>query len=123
MTWINVDGLGDTELIRRFGKRFQLHDLTLEELALIVPHQMNGRLIESVADRLAIPRGKLILNIEDYGNTSGASAPLTACHTLGDAPGGDEPLCLFAGFGVGFAWGGALVRLRSQCVFSVRECP
>jgi len=48
----------------------------LDEVALIVPHQANIRILNAVADRLGVSRDKVFTNIDRYGNTSAASVPI-----------------------------------------------
>ena len=85
--------------------------LAIDDLALIVPHQMNMRLIDSVSAKLGIPRAKFALNLDEYGNTSAASIPL-ALHDAwreGRVRRGD--LVLLLGLGAGVTWGSVLLRL------------
>ncbi|MHC4399076.1 MAG: 3-oxoacyl-ACP synthase III family protein [Planctomycetota bacterium] len=85
-------------------------------------HQANRFIIRHLCDKIGVPPEKSPLSMDRYGNTSAPSPALTAC----DAVGGLEPatslVSLFLGFGVGFSWGGALVKLRSECVFPIQEC-
>ena len=84
--------------------------VNVDEIALMVPHQANIRILNSVLDRFAIPREKVYVNIHKYGNTSAASIPiaLDEAHRSGRIRPGD--LVLFCAFGGGFTWGAALVR-------------
>ena len=50
--------------------------ISVEDIALIIPHQANIRIIETAAQRLGVPMDKMQVNIEEYGNTSSASIPL-----------------------------------------------
>ncbi len=89
------------------------HELSLfpgEELGALVPHQVNLRIIESAIDRLAIPREKVIVNIDKYGNTSSASIPvaLDEAQRSGKIPKGK--LTVFVAFGAGLAWGSSVIR-------------
>jgi len=83
---------------------------TAEDLALVVPHQANARIIEAVRKSLALPQDKLFVNVEDYGNTGSASVPLalSQARRLGRIEPGD--LVLLTAFGAGFHWAGALLR-------------
>jgi 3-oxoacyl-[acyl-carrier-protein] synthase-3 len=83
---------------------------TLDEVALIVPHQANRRIGDAVAQRLGVPPEKLFQNIERYGNTTGASIPiaLTEARDAGLVRDGD--LVVLAAFGAGFAWAGCAIR-------------
>lgn len=80
------------------------------DVALVVPHQANARIIEAGLDGLGIPRERASIVIETVGNTSAASVPLALAAALdqGRIHEGDE--VLFVGFGAGMAWASALVR-------------
>jgi 3-oxoacyl-[acyl-carrier-protein] synthase-3 len=82
----------------------------LEEVDHFLLHQANRRIIEAVAERLAIPAAKLPVNVERTGNTSAASIPvlLDECNREGRLRRGDRILCL--GFGAGLTWGGAALQ-------------
>jgi 3-oxoacyl-[acyl-carrier-protein] synthase-3 len=83
---------------------------TLEEVALVVPHQANRRIGDAVAERLGLPPEKVFQNIERYGNTTAASIPiaLTEARDAGLVRDGD--LVVLAAFGAGFAWAGCALR-------------
>jgi 3-oxoacyl-[acyl-carrier-protein] synthase III len=83
---------------------------TLDEVALVVPHQANRRIGDAVAQRLGLPADKVFQNIERYGNTTAASIPiaLTEARDQGRVRPGD--LVVLAAFGGGFTWGAAVVR-------------
>ncbi|MEJ0049712.1 MAG: beta-ketoacyl-ACP synthase III [Methylovirgula sp.] len=76
----------------------------------VVTHQANIRIVESVVDRLGIPREKCWLNIDRYGNTSSASLPISLdeANRAGRLRPGD--LVAMMAIGAGMAWGSALVR-------------
>jgi 3-oxoacyl-[acyl-carrier-protein] synthase III len=81
-----------------------------KDLAWIVPHQANVRIIEAAAKRSKIPMGKFYMNIEEYANTSAASIPiaLSEMSAKGLLKKGD--LILTFGFGAGLTYGGNLIR-------------
>ena len=81
-----------------------------DELGLVVPHQVNMRIIESAAERIDLPMEKVFVNIDRYGNTSAASVPLALAeaHQSGKLEKG-KLICMPA-FGAGMAWGHILVR-------------
>lgn len=83
-----------------------------EEVSLLIPHQANTRIMESLAKRLAFPMEKVYMNIEEYGNTSAASIPiaLDEAREKGRVKPG-EPILLLA-FGGGFTWGSALLSIK-----------
>jgi len=83
---------------------------TLDDVALVVPHQANKRIGDAVADRLGLPAEKMFQNIDRYGNTTAASVPiaLTEARDQGRVKPGD--LVVLAAFGSGFAWGAIALR-------------
>lgn len=82
-----------------------------EDLAMVIPHQSNRRIIESAREKLGLPPEKVWINIDRYGNTSAASVPL-CLHELNEAgklKAGD--LVLFVAIGGGMTWASSLWRL------------
>jgi 3-oxoacyl-[acyl-carrier-protein] synthase III len=84
--------------------------VSLDDIDLIVPHQVNQRLIESACEKLGFPAEKTFVNITHYGNTSAASIPLAfdEARRAGRMERGD--LVLMVAFGGGLTWGSLLVR-------------
>ena len=80
-----------------------------EQVSLLIPHQANTRIIQSVAKRLNIPSEKVYVNIENYANTSSASIPIALDEAMrgGRIKRGDY--VLFVSFGAGLTWGATLV--------------
>ncbi len=83
---------------------------TIQDLDWLIPHQANLRIIEAVAKRLRFPMEKVIVNIEEYGNTSAATVPtaLDEAVELKKIKRGD--LVLMDVFGAGLTYGSALLR-------------
>ena len=86
-------------------------DITLDDIAMIISHQMNERIIESAMKRLKIPKEKMFINITEYGNTSAASVPIAfdECYKQGLVKKGD--VVIFVAFGAGLTWGANVVVL------------
>ncbi|ELC8406582.1 ketoacyl-ACP synthase III [Clostridium perfringens] len=86
-------------------------NIKIEDIAAIIPHQANLRIIDYVVKRLGIPRKKFITNLQNYGNTSGASIPIALCESIdeGNLKKGDN--IIMVGFGGGLTWGAALIKL------------
>ncbi len=86
------------------------HQLKPGAIDHVISHQANVRIVESVVDRLGIPREKCWLNIDRYGNTSSASLPITLdeANRAGRFKPGD--LIAMMAIGAGMAWGSALMR-------------
>ncbi len=85
-------------------------DIDLDDIALIVPHQANIRIVESAWKKLGLSMDKTAMILEHTGNTSGATIPMALHDSLikGRLKNGD--LVLFVGFGAGMTWASALVR-------------
>jgi len=92
------------------GKVLVENGLQAADLALVIPHQANIRIIRSLADRLAVPEEKFYINIDKYGNTSAASVPIAMdeANREGRLMPGD--LVLLCAFGGGFTWGAMVIR-------------
>lgn len=84
--------------------------LTGEDLALFVPHQANNRIMDAAARRLDLPEGRMMVNIDQYANTTAATLPtaMYQAREQGRLKKGDH--LVLAAFGAGFTWGGALLR-------------
>jgi 3-oxoacyl-[acyl-carrier-protein] synthase-3 len=84
--------------------------LTTDDVALVVPHQANIRIIDGAAKRLGIPYDRWANNIEDYGNTSAASIPLALNEAYEKGRVHEGDLVVMVGFGGGLTWGAAALR-------------
>ncbi len=84
--------------------------LTMDDIALIVPHQANTRIIEAAAKKLRVDPGIFYMNVEKAGNTSAASIPLALCDAVEDGRLKPDDNVIFVGFGGGLTWGASLVK-------------
>jgi 3-oxoacyl-[acyl-carrier-protein] synthase-3 len=84
--------------------------LTADDIDVMIPHQANIRIIESLAKHTAIPMDKVVVNIDRYGNTSSASIPLALDEAVRGGRIKPGSLVLLAAFGGGFTWGSVVVR-------------
>jgi 3-oxoacyl-[acyl-carrier-protein] synthase-3 len=85
-------------------------ELTLDDVALIIPHQANVRIIETAAKKLKAPLEKFYLNVEHTGNTSAASIPLALCDAVQEGRLQPDDNVIFIGFGGGLTWGASIVK-------------
>ena len=103
---VAVKTLGNvaTEVLRKAG-------VEQSELDWLIPHQANLRIIQATAKRLNLPMEKVMLTVQDHGNTSAASVPMAL--DVGRRDGRVKPgqLVLMEAFGGGFTWGSVLMRL------------
>ena len=79
--------------------------LTADDIAYLVPHQANMRIIDATAERMGLPKEKVMVNIHKYGNTTAATIPscLVEYYRDGKLKKGDK--IILAAFGAGFTWG------------------
>jgi 3-oxoacyl-[acyl-carrier-protein] synthase III len=86
------------------------HDLTIDDISLMIPHQANIRILKNLKERLGLSEEKVFINLSQYGNTSAASIPiaLDEAHRLGRLVRGD--IVLLCTFGGGLTWGSLLMR-------------
>jgi len=84
--------------------------LTIDEISMLISHQMNARIIESAAKRLNLPDEKVFVNINEYGNTSAASVPIAfdECVRKGKIKRGD--IIILVSFGAGLTWGANVIE-------------
>jgi 3-oxoacyl-[acyl-carrier-protein] synthase-3 len=95
------------EICRRVLDR---HGLSPEEIDLFVSHQANRRIIQAAADRLKLPESKVVINLERYGNTTGATIPLALADAVRDRRVKKGDMVLLASVGAGFTVGAVLLR-------------
>ncbi len=84
------------------------HNITAEDLAWLVPHQANMRIIEATARRMGLSKEKVMINIERYGNTTAATIPLCLWDWEKELKKGDK--LILAAFGGGFTWGSIYLK-------------
>lgn len=86
-------------------------DLDAEDVDWIVPHQANKRIITKTAQKMGVPMERVILTVQDHGNTSAASIPLalSLAHSQGKLTQGD--VLVMEAIGGGLAWGAVVLRL------------
>ncbi len=118
-------GVGDSKIIMVGNEVFKVAVKTLgnvaeqalkannidkDELDWLIPHQANLRIIQATAKRLGLPMEKVILTVQDHGNTSAASVPMALDVGVRDGRIRRGQLILMEAFGGGFTWGSILMR-------------
>ncbi|HRD57239.1 MAG TPA: beta-ketoacyl-ACP synthase III [Ferruginibacter sp.] len=98
-----VKGMADVsyELMQR-------NNLTADDIAWLVPHQANLRIIDATANRMDLPKEKVMINIQKYGNTTAGTLPLCLWDWEKQLKKGDN--IILASFGGGFTWGATWVK-------------
>ena len=86
----------------------QKNNLTADDIAWLVPHQANLRIIDATANRMNLPKEKVMINIQKFGNTTAATIPLCLWEWEKKLNKGDN--IILAAFGGGFTWGATWVK-------------
>jgi 3-oxoacyl-[acyl-carrier-protein] synthase-3 len=98
-----VKGMADVS-----AELLEKNKLTGDDIAWLVPHQANKRIIDATANRMGLSHDKVMLNIHKFGNTTAATIPLCLWEWENQLNKGD--LIVLAAFGGGFTWGATLVK-------------
>ena len=84
--------------------------LQTDDIDLVIPHQANLRIIDSLAHRLGIDHERVVINVQRYGNTSAATIPIAMTEALEEGRIKPGATILMASFGAGLTWGAAIMR-------------
>jgi 3-oxoacyl-[acyl-carrier-protein] synthase-3 len=85
-------------------------ELSIDDVALVVPHQANRRIIEAAAKKLKVDMSRFYLNLDRYGNTSAASIPIALCDVVDEGLLKPDDNVVFVAFGGGLTWAAAVVK-------------
>ena len=101
---VAVKGMADVsyELMQKNG-------LSSDDVAYLVPHQANLRIIEATAERMGLSKDKVMINIEKYGNTTAATIPLCLVEYYRDGKLKKGDNLILSAFGAGYTWGSSYV--------------
>ncbi|MEJ2515245.1 MAG: ketoacyl-ACP synthase III [Gammaproteobacteria bacterium] len=95
---------------RIVDETLESNDLGKGDVDWLIPHQANTRIIQATAKKLDMPMERVVLTVQDHGNTSAASVPMALDVAVRDGRIRPGDLLLLEAFGGGFTWGSALVR-------------
>jgi 3-oxoacyl-[acyl-carrier-protein] synthase-3 len=97
---VAVKGMADVS-----AELMEMSNLKSEDIAYLIPHQANLRIIDATAQRMGLSKDKVMINIDKYGNTTAATIPLclTEYYRAGKVKKGDN--LIFSAFGAGYTWG------------------
>jgi len=98
-----VKGMADVS-----AELLEKNNLTGDDIAWLVPHQANLRIIDATANRMGLPMEKVMINIQKYGNTTAATIPLCLWDWENQLKKGDN--LVLAAFGGGFTWGACWIK-------------
>lgn len=99
-----------TRMLEASQQALEIAGLKTEDVALVIPHQANARIIGAIAERLGLPPERVFMNLDKYGNTSAATIPvaLDEANKAGRLKKGD--VVLLVAFGGGFTWASSVLR-------------
>jgi 3-oxoacyl-[acyl-carrier-protein] synthase III len=95
---------------RIVDETLEANGLEKKDIDWLIPHQANIRIIQATARRLDMPMDRVVLTVQDHGNTSAASVPMALDVAVRDGRIKSGDLLLLEAFGGGFTWGSALLR-------------
>ena len=98
-------------IVELINKAYETCGVSNDDIAMVIPHQMNARIIESVVKRLKLPEEKMFVNIDRYGNTSSASIAIALDEAVRTGKLKQGDLIALVAFGAGLTWAVNLVRL------------
>ena len=84
--------------------------MTKNDIDLLVPHQANVRIIDSAAKRLDLPLNKVMVNVDQYANTSAASIPIALCDARDQGRLKRDEIVVLVGFGAGLTYGSLVIK-------------
>lgn len=91
-------------------KALQRYSLSASDVSLLIPHQANKRIISATAERLGLPESKVVINLDQYGNTTAATIPLATRDAVESGRLKKGDLVLYAAVGAGYTAGVNLWR-------------
>lgn len=97
-------------IVRLVDESLERCHLQRSDIKMVIPHQMNARIIESAAKRLDIPMEKIFINLDKYGNTSAATIPIALDEAARQGVIERGDLIALVTFGGGLTWGSSLIR-------------
>lgn len=97
-----------SNMVNVYERIMTRNNLTNDDISWFIPHQANARIIEAVGQRLKVPNEKILMNIENYGNTGSATIPTCLAQFENQFKKGD--VLLFTAFGAGFTWGSTYIK-------------
>jgi 3-oxoacyl-[acyl-carrier-protein] synthase-3 len=116
MHYIHMEGkevfkLAVVKMVESVIKALEICNKNIDDITLLIPHQANIRIIDTMAEKLNFPREKIFVNLHKYGNISAAStiAALDEARKQGRIKPGD--LVEIVAFGSGFTWGAAVIKI------------
>lgn len=112
----DVFHFGLKEVVPNIKLTLEESDMEIDQIDHFIFHQANKLLNESIRKKLKIASEKVPYTLNEFGNTSCATIPITLVKSLGKELQSNSKTCLLSGFGVGLSWGSGIVNF-TDCVF------
>lgn len=97
-------------MIKSTEKAIEGAGLKNEQVSLFIPHQANIRIIEAAANMLKMPKEKIFVNVDRYGNTASASIPIALCEAIEEKRVKPGDYIAMTAFGAGISWASAVIQ-------------
>jgi 3-oxoacyl-[acyl-carrier-protein] synthase-3 len=112
--FIEMDGrkiykLAKKKMVDSVLKALENVNLTKKDIDLLIPHQANTRILEAVVKKLHLPKEKIMINLEKYGNTSAASIPIALDEAISQGKITEGDIVVLTAFGAGLTWGAIVI--------------
>jgi 3-oxoacyl-[acyl-carrier-protein] synthase-3 len=99
------------KMVQSLQEVLQVASVPLEEITWVIPHQANLRILEAVAERMAMPMERVLVTVDHHANTSGASIPLALEEGFASGRLAAGQTLLLTAIGAGLTWGASIIRL------------
>ena len=121
MNGVDVFTFSITEVPRMINEFVETNEMDKEEFDCFAFHQANGYIFKQLIKRAKIPKDKLHVTLDRFGNTLVTSIPLTICDRFGEEKNGKERKIFSCGFGVGLSWGIATFTVNENDILPIIE--
>jgi 3-oxoacyl-[acyl-carrier-protein] synthase-3 len=101
--------LAKKKMVDSVLKALENVNLTKKDIDLLIPHQANTRILEAVVKKLHLPKEKIMINLEKYGNTSAASIPIALDEAISQGKITEGDIVVLTAFGAGLTWGAIVI--------------
>ena len=109
------------EVPKSIKKTLIKNKLKLENIDLFILHQANKYMLETIRDKLKIPKKKFYINLKNVGNTTSSSIPISIHRAVEEKKIKKNMKVLLCGFGVGFSWSSCIINISSKFINSIKN--
>ncbi len=102
---------GVTRMSEALFESMEVNSVTLDDIDVLIPHQANLRMLETIVEQTKAPREKVFVNVEEYGNMASACLPVALDQARKSKMVDEGSLVMLVAFGSGFVWASALFRM------------